>query len=317
MPHVRPQPVQGSLQKPGGVRGLWKQWELEDAGDSGMGKAGPGPPGQGLPRPRPWKLLQSSNLIPYNAVQGEKELLLLSVPPGTSQVWTQEPLAWRPLFATPAALTGSDPALPVLSRGTQPSLARESGLPRVSPQLPCCPWNSRQDSHRESTHPSQQPDPCCSPPAPARATLAPYALQRGHVVSDSWLCSAAPQPGEPPRSTSRQEANPICPSSTSSKAARTPLKQAHLLPAAPRTESCGQMVCALGKQEIRGGKDPSQSCRTGEVDMPSETEHSGLGLGFLEGDSSWRRWGCDFTVVLSDTSIPPHPASGHWVAAGG
>lgn len=163
-----------------------------------MGKAGPGPPGQGLPRPRPWKLSQSSNLIPYNAVQGEKELLLLSVPPGTSQVWTQAPLAWRPLFPTPAALTGSDPTLPVLSRGTQPSLARGSGLPRVSPQLPCCPWNSRQDSHRVSTHPSQQPDPCCSPPAPARATLAPFALRRGHAVSASWLCSAAPQPGEPP-----------------------------------------------------------------------------------------------------------------------
>ena len=273
------------------------------------------PPGQGLPRPRPWKFLQSSNLIPYNAVQGEKELFLLSIPPGTSQVRTQAPLAWCPLFPTPAVLTGPDPAAPMLSRGTQPSLVRGSGLPRVSPQLRCCPWNSRQDSHRVSTHPSQQPDPCCSPPAPARATLAPYALQRGRAVSASWLCSAAAWKALP--STSTQEANPICPSSTSSKAARTPLKQAHLLPAAPGTESCGRMVCALRKQEIRGGKDPSQSCRTGEVDVPSETAHSGLGLGFPEGDSSWRRWGCDVTVVLSDTSIPPQPASGHWVATGG
>lgn len=44
--------------------------------------------------PGPRKFLQSSNLIPYNAIQGELEVSLISIPPGASQVKAQAAPAW-------------------------------------------------------------------------------------------------------------------------------------------------------------------------------------------------------------------------------
>ena len=82
LPHLRPQPVQGyprNLDKHTG--------HVEAMGTRGDGaglRYGLGrtrPLGQGSPRRLPWKFLQSPYLIPFNAIQGEKELFLLFISP--------------------------------------------------------------------------------------------------------------------------------------------------------------------------------------------------------------------------------------------